>query len=858
MKISLNWLKELIKISDDITPKEIGESLTLKTVEVEGIEKQGENLDGVVVGEILEIKKHPDADKLNIAQVDVGEDKSRQIVFGQMLEMKVGYKIPVALAPTVLPGGMEIKKSKLRGETSEGMLCFDQELGLLKEGISIHFFDETVKNGTPIKEALGLDDVVFDIDNKSLTNRPDLWGHAGIAREIYSIYNDQCSMINDKKINDLRKSEGVSEIKVDVQNQELCPRYMAVSMSGIKIGASPQWMQNRLLAVGMRPINNIVDVTNYVMLELGQPMHAFGKSKVKSQKSKVTITIRSARNGEMITTLDGEERELDSEMLVIADGEKAIAVAGVMGGENSEIDEKTTDIILESANFEKVNNRQTATKLGLRTEAVMRYEKGLDPNLTEQALVRCVELIQQMIPEAKISSEVVDIKTESKSVPPIEVSINYINKKIGADIPAKRIIEILESLGFGVKTDNFVSGNSNNVKEDCIMQISVPSWRATGDVSIKEDIVEEVARIYGFDNIVPTSPEVALTVPERNKERELIYKIKEILNGRGMVEASNYSFVSDEYFERMGFSHSNCVEIVNPISADSKFLRPNLISGLLKNAKDNLRFEKEFSMFEIGSVFRNIEGNIPAGISNFKSIRQTQDRFQISNNNDETKEKVKYLPWQEKFVTGIVVTDKSAVPFYEAKNVAEGLLQELGAEYDVTEDIVQQEWGHPYRIKNYELRIKNTKLTNAGGQNLGCIAEVSPVVVRKMGIKNARVAVFEFSLKTLLLGTTRCDKKYKKISKFPSILRDIAIIVDKKKLAKKIIQAISDEAGECLANVELFDYYEGGKLAESKKSLAFHLMFQSSEKTLSDQEIDKTFKKITNKLEKEFKAELRK
>jgi len=857
MKISLNWLRELVTIPDNITPEEIGENLTLKTVEVEGIEKQGDGLEGVVVGKILEIKKHPNADKLRLCSVDIGEKDNAQIVCGGT-NLKEGMLTAVAkVGAKVRWHGKgdwtELEKAKIRGVESNGMICASSELGIgdiLPQSGESEIIDLNKRGsgadsdademrivpGMLLADVLGLNDVIFDIDNKSLTNRPDLWGHVGIAREIHSIFGVEMQT-------ELTNANGISQIfstrrnlrddrlvairndrlTVNVENQELCPRYMAVAMSGIKIGPSPHWMQNKLLAVGMRPINNIVDVTNYVMLELGQPTHAFNQLSVISYQ----LSVRNARDDEKITTLDGVERKLDSDMLVIADSEKAIAVAGVMGGANSEIDNKTTDIILESANFEKVNNRQTGAKLGLRTEAVMRYEKGLDPNLTEQALARCVELIQQIIPEAKVSSDVVDIKKKVDSVDVIGVSTEYINKKIGADISEKRIMEILESLGFGIK------------KQNAVLQVSVPSWRATGDINIKEDIVEEVARIYGFDNIVPQSPKVAIEVPEKNKERELTYKIKNVLKWRGMTETSNYSFVNGENLKRMGFNIDSCVEISNPISNDSKFLRPSLILGLLQNAKDNLRFEKEFSMFEVGSVFRKIDGKDCA--------------------DSKCEEK---LPWQEKFIAGMIVMDKSEVPFYKAKEVAEGLLKELDINYDFSELIGDiEEWEHPHRIMNYELRIKNTTAMTDGADNtkhdIGYVTEVNPVIVKKIGIKNARVAVFEFPLEELA-GAVNQNKQYKKISKFPSVLRDLAVIVNKRILVRDIIQFIKTEAGKGLADIELFDYYENKRLGENKKSLAFHLIFQSMERTLDDKEIDEILNRIINKLEKKFKAELRK
>ncbi|MFH1192071.1 MAG: phenylalanine--tRNA ligase subunit beta [bacterium] len=715
MKISLNWLKQFVEIPKNITPKELGIALTLKTVEVEGIEKQGENLEN---------------------------------------------------------------------------------------------------------------DVILDIDNKSLTHRPDLWSHYGIAREVAAIfpntkYLPACAgrRHNTSDIKSITKKASKNfEISVNIKDHDLCPRYMALAMSGIKIEPSPQWMQNRLRSVGMRPINNIVDITNYVMLELGQPMHAFSKSKVKSQKSKVEIVIRRAVQDEQITTLDGVERKLDNSMLVIADSENPIAIAGVMGGENSEIDKNITEIILESANFNKVNNRKTSAKLGLRTEAVIRYEKGLDPALCEQALARCVELIKEIIPESVVSSDLADVSSYSCVCPDIEISLEYIQNKIGVEIKEKQVIEILESLGFNVE-------HKKN-----IFKISVPSWRATGDISIPDDIVEEVARIYGYDNILPQMPEVKLEPAIENKERILERKIKNILSMEfGMAETSNYSFVNEKQIENLGMEKEECLKLLNPISSEYTLLRPSLIPNLLENGKNNLRYFDKFKMFEIGSVFKDEIGDIESRIKN-KELRIKS-----------------FLPWQEKFVSGIVVSEKKSVPFYKAKESAEGLLQELGIEYEITENEITDNWQHPYR---------KSKIINLKSKiELGYITELNPAVAEKIGIENARVAVFELSLK-LLVELAGKEKKYKELPKYPSVIRDLAIAVDRKILYKDIMKIILG-IDKLIKSVELFDIFESEKLGKDKKSMAFHITFLSNERTLTDGEVKKIFSEIVKKLKKEFGAEIR-
>ncbi|MFH1175118.1 MAG: phenylalanine--tRNA ligase subunit beta, partial [bacterium] len=637
MKISLNWLKTIIDIPDEITPEKLAEDLTLKTVEVEGIERKGENLEGVVVGQIKSVKNHLDADNLKICQVDIGENGLKQVVCGGINLFENMFVAVAKLGARVKWHGqgdlVEIKKTKIRGIDSEGMICAASEIGLedlfsaesekeiidlektsftppllSEEGLGEVCLSEDDKKdanrfrnleaGNSLADFLGLNDVIIDIDNKSLTNRPDLWGHIGIAREVAAIFGLKTKIaglprsIFFQLANNTPRND---KIEIKVESSKLCPRYMAVAMSGIKIEPSPMWMQERLLAIGMRPINNIVDITNFVMLETGQPMHAFNQSSIINEQ----LSIRNAREGEKIITLDGVERELDENMLVIADSEKPIAIAGIMGGANSEIDENTTEIILEAANFEKVSSRKTASKLGLRTEASMRYEKGLDPNLAELALARCIELIKQIIPNAEISSEIADIKNFSNNSFVVEISKEFINKKIGIEIKKEKIEEILKSLGFEV---NFSSSRRGELKGgEEILKVKIPSWRATGDIEIPEDIVEEIARIYGYNSIDLKMPEVFIDVQKEDKELNVIKKIKEILSmGSGMSEVCNYAFVSAKQIEDLGMETEKHIKIANPLSKEQEFLRSNLAISLIKNAKENLRYFDKFKIFEIG------------------------------------------------------------------------------------------------------------------------------------------------------------------------------------------------------------------------------------------------------------------
>lgn len=839
MKISLNWLKEFVKLPKDISPEELGLALTLKTTEVESIEKQGKYLENVVIGKIKKIENHPNADKLKVCFVDIGEKEVIQIVCGGN-NLREGMLTAVAKIGALVKwhGSEEVRmeRIKIRGVESNGMMCTSAELELneiISQEDEREIIDlEKIKDlkleiGKPLSDVLNLNDVIFEIDNKSITHRPDLWSHYGIAREVSAIYNLKFPL-SKKNSHEIRTDSKREQIKIDVEvkDTDLCSRYMALVMSGVEIKPSPQWMQKRLLSVGMRPINNIVDITNYVMLELGQPMHAFDISKLKSQNSKIKLIIRRANKDtighisttEKIKTLDGVERELDSDMLVIADEEKPIAIAGVMGGENSEIDEKTETIILESANFERVNNRKTSAKLGLRTEAVMRYEKGLDPLLTEKALNKCVELIKEIIPSAKIDGlNFVPTQFVPLSTRTIKVPLDYINKKIGIVIAEKKIIEILELLGFNCASQNGV------------VEVKIPSWRATGDIEIPDDIVEEVARIYGYDNVIPQMPSVILEIPEENKERNFERKIKGILSaGERMIETNNYSFVNRKQLENLGFDPGECMELINPMSQEQTLLRPSLIINLLENVKNNLRYFETFKIFEMGSAFRNETGNIESGIQD----KQTKIKG--------------FLPWQEKFITGMIVEDKNKTPFYKAKEIAEELLNELNIDYELMESRGEM-WQHPYRKAKIKGRDPEVEL--------GYITELNPIVGEKIGIKNARIGIFELSL-NCLQKSINAERRYEELPKFPEVGRDLAIVVPVKTLERDIINLI-EKADHLIRSVELFDVFEHEKLGRNKKSMAFHIIFQSNERTLMDNEIEKIMERIITDLESKLGAEIR-
>lgn len=803
MKISVNWLKDFVFLPDVFDVQELAEQLTMHSVEVEGIKKQADFLDGVVVGEILEVKKHPDADKLSIARVDVGEAKPRQIVFGQMVKMEKGFKIPVALAPTVLPGSRAIHKVKMRGEVSEGMLCLDQELGLADEGVTIHFFDKKVKNGTSIVKALHLGDVIIDIENKTMTHRPDLWGHYGLAREVAAI---QRKKLKEYKVAAI-KPGNEQKIRVKVEDAKLCPRYMAVMLDGIKVEASPEWMQKRLMSVGVRPINNIVDISNYVMLEIGQPMHAFDADKIADH----SIVVRRARDKEKFVTLNDVKYELTSDTLVIADKDKAVAIAGIKGDKESGVTEATTSVIFEAANFDPITVRKTAQRLALRTDSSSRFEKSLDPNVCELALRRAVELTREICKSANVVSNVVDEGKAKLNQGQINVPFDFLNKKIGAEIEKKKVIDMLERLGFSVQ-----------VKKDG-MTVKVPTWRATKDIRIKEDIVEEVARMYGYGAIPTTLPSASIAPPVGNVLRETINIIQNVCALEcGFNEVMNYSFVSPELLHKLEMNPKDHIELNNPVAKDRPYLRRYLMPNMLESLEANLHRFDSVRLFEIGRVFRMDEPGERA----------------VSGSND-------LLPRQDSYLGVVCATKGDDTPFYKVSSLVRTVLDRLRVAYAIqAADPDGSSFVHPGRFAY--VKVNDTIVAR--------IAELHPKLQHNMGISE-RVGMLELNINDLI-SVLRARTQYHVLPVFPEVERDIAFVVSKNMTHEDIEQAIR-ASDSLVVGVKLFDVFKGKNVKEGHKSMAYRLTYRADDRTLEAKEIDAIQKKIETLLIKHFKAEIR-
>ncbi len=607
----------MVKAPKEVSADVLARTLTMSVVEVEEIISQAESLDKVLLGEVIAINTHPNADKLKLATVDIGNEKVEVVCGGVNLSegMKVAFAQIGARVKWHGQGELiTLEKAAIRGVESNGMICAAEELGLVDAKATEHgimdLSEYPDKIGTPLAQVLKYNDLIIAVDNKSITHRPDLWGHLGLARELAALWQTKLVI---PKLADIKSTDGAS-LSVKIQEPKFCQRYLGIILNNVKVGESPIWLKNRLQALGFRPINNVVDVANFVMAEIGQPLHTFDLKKLSSPE----ITVRKATAGEIIKTLDEIERMLDANTLVIADKKQAIAIAGIIGGLNSAVDEKTTSLVIESANFDAVSVRKTAGKLGFRTEASSRFEKALDPNLAEVGIKRFVYLLQEICPEVTVGSNLVDEYPSVPQTTTIKVSPTWLNERLGTKLASKTIKDILESLGFAVNPSSPPLERGGSIE----WEVAVPSFRATRDISIPEDLIEEVARIYGYDKIKPTLPKFDVKNQVQDKAQELRWKIREILVGVGFTENLSYSFVSkqtlaalpSEVLAVLPIPVDKLLELKNPVNQAESFLRPGLIPNMATQLVLNALHlpHQPIQIFELGRVFTNLEGEFKA------------------------------------------------------------------------------------------------------------------------------------------------------------------------------------------------------------------------------------------------------
>lgn len=811
MKVSLKWLKDYVKIPKDLALSKIIQDLTMSTVEVEGTTELSPRFDKIVIGMIKEVLPHPNADKLKICKTDIGND-IKEIVCGGInlsTNMKVAVALPGALVRWHGEGELiEIGITKVRDVESYGMICAATEIGLTDlfsathEAEIIDLSEIDAKAGTPIAVALELDDTILEIDNKSLTNRPDLWGHYGIARELSAIY--------DLPFNEILpfKDELNKGTFVEIADSKLCPRYIGLKMNGLSIKPSSFEIQKRLWSVGLRPINAIVDITNYVMLTTGQPTHAFDADNIKG-----SIAVRLADNEEKLILLNKAELELTKEDLVITDERGPVGLAGIMGGEIDSVLPTTDKVILEIANFSPMNIRKTAIRYETRTEAAIRFEKGIDPERCDLALTLSIEMFKQNFPELSIIEfqDNYPRPSENKSV---AVSLSWLEKRLGKKIANDEIESILSRLGFKVD----FNGD--------IMSIVIPSWRATGDISIPNDILEEIARIHGFENFEPVPISTTINGAINQLDLDLDRKIREYLAFRcGMQEIYTYPWVNNEYLKAIFNNSDGMLSLSTPPTPDEKFIRCSLIPNLCKAVTSNLRFTKEFSLFESAQIFFD------------RDFEAKYDSKEL-------------LPLQFKFVAGAYVSERNKLEanFRNVKGIIEALPHYIHIEAITLENNEKPIWADDKVWLNITFE----------GEIIGNIALLSNKAALECGIKNSAVLLFEMNIDALKPLPSRTNK-FTNIPEYPLVDYDLSLLFERSVKWTDILKVIKDSnnSEDILRDVSFVGEYKGQQVPENKKSITLRLVIGSLNKTLTSNEIENYANTIITNLKDALGGELR-
>ncbi len=800
MKAPLSWLKDYVDI--DCSPEELKDKLFSCGFEVEDMEYVAKHINKIVTCKILKIEKHPNADKLSVTQVDAGKYGQLQIITAAT-NIFEGAIVPVALDGSTLANGEEIKAGQLRGLPSCGMFCSGEELGITDDwydGASVNgilIFNEEYELGLEVKEILELEDVLFDINVTA--NRPDCQSILGLAREVAAVLKKPLKMpdLTFEVNNNLSTKE---IIKVEDKAFDLCPRYMAHYVKDIKIEKSPKWLSRRLASMGIRSINNIVDITNFVMLEIGQPMHAFDLSNLDANE----IIIRRANDGEKIVTLDEKEFELKNDNLVICDKNKPVALAGVMGGLNSEIKETTKDVVFESARFARDNIRKTSRSLGQRTDASSRYEKGVDYYSVEIGMKRALNLIKKL-GCGTIACDGYDLAGEEIKEKVINTTISKVNAVLGIDVEKSVIVDILERLSFKVETD----GDK--------LSVTVPLFR--DDMESYPDIAEEIIREYGYDHIEPSLLKTsAITNGGLNVEQKKVESIKNLLIGYGFNEMISYSFVSEKEYDLYGLDKDSeqykFIRLLNPLGEDLAVMRTSLLPSAVRAACYNLnRKNNEGRLFELAKVY------------------------------NPTKLPLEQLPIENEILSLVTFGDDE--DFFTIKGVAEGIVSNFCAGLQV--NYVRSEKGYMHPTRSAEIIVE--------GEVIGYFGQLHPSVLEKLG---ADKPIFGGEIYYSKLKRHFNDKiMFKQISKFPIVERDLAIIIDTEIPCGDVISVIKEFGGKYLDNVSIFDVYQGSQVESGKKSMAFNLIFVSTERTLNVEEIDQTINNILTALSEKLNAKLR-
>lgn len=841
MLISLNWLRELVDVT--LTPEKLAETLTVAGFEVEDIEDRRQWADGAIVGKVLDCQRHPNADKLSVCQVDLGQESASTIVCGAS-NVKTGIFVAVAPPKTYLPAvDLKLKVTKLRGVKSEGMICSLTELGLEKESEGIHIFtEENLVPGQDVRPLLGLDDVILDLT--STANRADALSMVGVAREVAAL-TGAALRLPEAPLSEIESEKG---LKIQVADGQACPAYIGTVIEGVKIAPSPLWLQQRLQAAGVRPINNVVDITNYILLEWGQPLHAFDREKLLSVagSDKLKISVRLAERGEALKTLDGQTRELTPQNLLITANDKAVALAGVMGGEETEVDEGTQNLVLEAALFDPVAIRRSSRAQGLRSESSARYERGVNQAELELAANRAIALLVELAEGTPTARAIADARPSKDNwIRTIELRLERVCHVLGQvkrddtfdDIQAEEVERILTALGCELEKEvgakhledklqgkvsteapNALSIQESGVsREGIVWQVKIPPYRYR-DLEREIDLIEEVARLYGYDRFCDTLP--AKTEPGvLPPKQKAIARVREAFRAVGLTEVVHYSLVKPEVAE---------IAIANPLLSEYSALRPELLPGLIDAFEYNqAQGNGALNGFEIGRIFRNSNQNLSetdalAGI--FGGDRDPQGRWTTGG---------KGLP----------------MTWYEAKGLLESVFERLGLAVEYQPNSSDERL-HPGRTASLWVE----------GKQLGLFGQLHPQLRRDRGFPDA-VYAFEFSVEIFLEamseGTMFVPPRFRAYSTYPAVKRDLAFFAAQNASVAQLEKAMKQAGGELLDAVELFDLYQGENVPSGQRSLAFSIAYRASDRNLTDEEIEPVHQKIRETLSEQFQVTLR-
>lgn len=799
MKISLNWLKEYIDLSDKST-SEIVDKLTMSGLEVEDVVDENELYRNFIVAEVKSVAKHPNADKLSVCEVFDGKE-ILQVICGAP-NVAAGQKVVFAPIGTIIPNGnFQIKKAKIRGVESNGMICAEDELLLSDDHSGIMVLGENLPVGKSITEALNLNDVIFEI---AITpNRPDALSHIGVARDLSAIFNRELRIpeLNLKE----SKLKATDAASVEILDSANCPRYSAKVVLNVQIKESPEWLKNRLSKIGLRPINNVVDVTNFILHEIGQPLHAFDLDLLDGKK----IIVKSTDEEKEFITLDSKVRKLPQGTLMICDGKKEVAIAGIMGGENSEITSLTKNILIESAYFNPSSIRRTSKALQLSTDSSYRFERGTDPSITKYAAERAAQLISE-ISGGEIAEGIIDIYPSLIERKEITLRFNRVTKILGYEISKDKIHQILSRLGIALK----------DLDENALLA-SVPTFRP--DLGREIDLIEEIARINGYDNI-PIVPKINITLEQKIDQQKFEDDVRNIVSSLGFFEMINNPLESEWEAALTG----KPITLANPQSAEMSCLRTSLLAGGLNSVKRNINFGiKDMMLFEVGNVFRKKSDD---EISSFDDISERQNLLMILSGREEEKS------WN---------TSEKYFDFYSLKGFVNSFIHKISLDNQLT-DLY-------YSSENEIYSYYYTK--NFNNQVVGIGGKLKKDVLNKFDI-NQDVFVFEFDL-TMLKQITPEAKKYIEPPKYPKIIRDFAFIFDKKVQYLDVKNFILEKASKLLKKIELFDIFESESLGPDKKSMAFSLEYFDESRTLTEDEVEKDFNYLITEISKKFNAKLR-